>query len=125
MSGGLSPRAVRVQEDIPVSLRSARAMLDEGWHSFGDWLGTGKIATFLREYRSFEDARSYVRSLGLPSEILRGARSAKSGALPADIPTKPSRKYADKGWQGFGDWLGTGTIATFLREYRSFEDARI
>jgi len=30
----------------------------------------------------------------------------RSGALPADIPAAPDR--AGKGWQGYGDWLGTG-----------------
>ena len=34
----------------------------------GDWLGTGTIASYLREYRSFKEARAFVRSLGLKSE---------------------------------------------------------
>ena len=32
--------------------------------------------------------------------------------------------YAEVGWAGMGDWLGTGTIASYLREYRSFKEAR-
>ena len=28
--------------------------------------------------------------------------------LAKDIPTNPQRTYADKGWKGMGDWLGTG-----------------
>ena len=32
----------------------------------------------------------------------------------------PTITYADKGWKGYGDWLGTGKIAERLKEYRSF-----
>ena len=44
--------------------------------------------------------------------------------LPPDIPTVVSSYYKDDGWEGFGDWLGTGTIAIHLRTYRSFIEAR-
>jgi hypothetical protein len=46
------------------------------------------------------------------------------GRLPNDIPAEPGRAYADEGWSGFGDWLGTGTIAARLRKHRSFTMAR-
>jgi hypothetical protein len=32
--------------------------------------------------------------------------------------------YNDKGWVGFGDWLGTGSIKSSLRTYRPFNQAR-
>ena len=34
----------------------------------GDWLGTGTVATHLRKYRSFKEARAFVRGLGLKSQ---------------------------------------------------------
>lgn len=43
---------------------------------------------------------------------------------PDDIPNAPQSTYKNKGWQGVGDWLGTGAIATSEREYRPFEEAR-
>ena len=43
---------------------------------------------------------------------------------PEDIPANPYQTYKDQGWQGFGDWLGTGAIANFNKKYRSFEEAR-
>ena len=36
----------------------------------------------------------------------------------------PNNTYAKDGWAGCGDWLGTDTIAHYLREYRSFKKAR-
>ena len=35
------------------------------WISYGDWLGTGRIANQKRKYRSFEEAREFVRKLKL------------------------------------------------------------
>ena len=94
-----------------------------GWSSWGDWLGSGRVATYKVQYRRFEQARAFARSLGLKTrdEWLRFAQSEK---LPRDIPIKPERTYASKGWSGMGDWLGTGTIAAHLRKYRSFDGAR-
>ena len=45
------------------------------------------------------------------------------GELPADVPKAPWQVYADTGWKGMGDWLGTGRIATRLMVYRSFAAA--
>jgi superfamily II DNA or RNA helicase len=107
--------------DIPTSPNTAYAK--SGWAGFGDWLGTGTIAPRLREYRSFKDARAFARNLGLKSQA-EWSEYCKSGKKPADIPTNPNTTYAEAGWSGMGDWLGTGTIASYLREYRSFKDAR-
>ena len=96
---------------------------NDGWAGWGDWLGTGTVATHLRQYRSFEDARAFVHQLGLKSSAEWRAYS-KSGKLPADIPVAAHGVYANAGWVGMGDWLGTGAIATHLRQYRSFQEAR-
>lgn len=94
------------------------------WSSWGDWLGTGRIATHQRQYLPFEEAREFVRSLGLKSQAeWRQYANAKNGAKPDNIPYKPERTYKDD-WKGMGDWLGTGTLAPKDRVYRSFEDAR-
>ncbi len=96
---------------------------DAGWAGMGDWLGTGTIATHLRQYRPFEEARAFARSLGLRSGK-EWKEFTQSGRLPADIPASPSKTYKDAGWAGMGDWLGTGTVAPHLRQYRPFEEAR-
>jgi hypothetical protein len=113
-------------KDIPS--KPNRTFKDKGWKSLGDWLGTGTVAPRLREYRPFEKARKFARSLGLKSgkewqEFCKGQLPEK-GTLPKDIPASPNNPYRDEGWINWGDWLGTGTIALWLREYRSFEEAR-
>ncbi|MBR34615.1 MAG: hypothetical protein CMH78_03895 [Nitrospinae bacterium] len=93
----------------------------------GDWLGTGKIANKFKKFRTFRQAQKYVRSLRLKSTIewklyLKGEMKGKP-KRPHDIPSMPSRVYKED-WKGMGDWLGTGRIATHLRTYRSFKEAK-
>jgi hypothetical protein len=79
------------------------------WISWGDWLGTGRIADHERKYRPFEEAREFVHSLGLQSET-EWREYCKSGKKPQDIPQKPYRTYKNV-WISWGNWLGTGRIA--------------
>jgi hypothetical protein len=116
----------RLPPDIPATPHQVYAQ--DGWINMGDWLGTGYISLRYREYRPFPKARAFVRKLKLNSEaewyaFSRGLIPTK-GTLPKDIPAKPQRTYAAKGWSGMGDWLGTGTVAPRLRQYRSFAKAR-
>jgi formylglycine-generating enzyme required for sulfatase activity len=108
-------------QDIPASPH--RVYAKDGWVGIGDWLGTGRVANRFRQFRSFNEARAFARRLRLKSEAEWRAY-CKSGKKPANIPASPMHTYADDGWVGMGDWLGTGTIASYLRKYRSFEEAR-
>lgn len=116
----------KLPSDIPASPWNIYA--DKGWAGLGDWLGTGRIADHLRQYRSFKRARAFARSLELRSgsewrEFCKG-RLPNKGFLPTDIPACPNQTYASNGWCGFGDWLGTGTVAPRLRVFRTFKKAR-
>jgi len=123
---GEIPRLGRLPADIPTN--PAKTYVDKGWTGYGDWLGTGTIATHLREYLSFSEARAFARSLKLKNgdewrAFCRG-EMPQSGKLPVDIPANPNNTYADRGWKGMGDWLGTDAVATFRRRYRTFLQAR-
>jgi superfamily II DNA or RNA helicase len=95
----------------------------KGWVSWGDWLGTNRIATFNKAYRSFAAAREFAHRLGLSGQAEWQAW-IKEGELPSDIPSNPQATYKDKGWTGWGDWLGTGRIANRDKIYRPFQEAR-
>ena len=105
--------------DIPASPEYMYAAT--GWAGIGDWLGTGTVATHLRQYRPFNDARAYVRRRGLKSAE-QWKSYCMSGKKPADIPSVPDRTYADDGWIDFGDWLGTGRRAG--KDWQPFRQAR-
>jgi hypothetical protein len=81
---------------------------NKGWISAGDWLGTGRVADHLREYRGFKQARRFVRKLKLKS-YNDWKDYYRSGKLPKDIPTNPGNIYKNKGWNGIGDWLGNSS----------------
>jgi superfamily II DNA or RNA helicase len=96
---------------------------NEGWMSYGDWLGTNIVASSKIIYRDFNSAKKYVQKLKLKTkndwEVYR-----ESGDKPDDIPKYPNGTYKNKGWCGYGDWLGTGTIAFHKINYRNFEEAK-
>ena len=123
---GEMPQLGCLPRDIPSA--PGRTYGDNGWKGMGDWLGTGNIAPYLREYRSFHEARAFVHSLKFKSGtewlLFRRGMLPKLGRLPADIPANPEKTYAYNGWNGMGDWLGTGTIANRIRDYRPFPLAR-
>jgi exonuclease I len=108
-------------EDIPAAPQSTYNQV--GWKGFGDWLGSGYVATNLREYKSFEEARDFVHKLNLKS-LKEWKEYCKSGHKPEDIPANPNRTYNQDGWNTWGDWIGSSIVATQLREYKSFEEAR-
>ena len=76
-----------------------------------------------KKFRSFKDARKFVHTLNLKS-VAEWRKFTKTTKKPDDIPATPDKSYKNKGWIGFGDWLGTGMIAPQLRQYRSFTEAR-
>ncbi len=75
-----------------------------------------------RKWRSFMDARAFVHTLGLKSGAEWNSY-CKSGEKPADIPSAPHQEY-DGEFKGYGDWLATGTMSHWNREYRPFDEAR-
>src|SRR6516164_6896680 len=103
-----SGKIVEIDGDIPVGMKMklgdfAEAISTRIWESVGR-----------ANWRKFEDARAFVRKLGLKNnKEWREYRS--SDRKPADIPAAPDEIYADAGWAGYGDWLGTGNV--WLRQY--------
>jgi superfamily II DNA/RNA helicase len=110
--------------DFPIEIHKAphKYYKNKGWKNLGDFLGTGYIATSQRKYRSFKEAREYARNLNFKSRE-EWIKHTKTPGFPDDIPVGIERAYKDE-WTSMGDFLGSSIVATFLREYRSFEEAR-
>ena len=87
----------------------------------GDWLGTGRVADQLRQYRSFEEARKYVWTLNLRN-WKEWKEFSRAKGFPKDIPMHPNNTYKDKGWVHMRDWLGIERFQS--RVYRPFKEAR-
>ncbi len=105
-------------DDIPNVPRSA---YKKEWKGVGDWLDNGSSRRY--KFRSFEDARKFVHGLKFRNAIEWGTY-CKSGKKPEDIPQSIQQIYKNKGWNGWGDFLGTGNVSSRNYKFRSFEDAR-
>jgi superfamily II DNA or RNA helicase len=93
----------------------------EDWTNLGDWLGTGRVANQNIEYWPFKEARAFARELGLQSgaEWFDWYPTKDASVL---IPKHPEKSYDD--WKNWGDWLGTGRVASQNVNFLSFEEAR-
>lgn len=96
---------------------------DNGWTTWGDWLGSNRIADKFKTYRTFEDAKKYVIKLGIKSQNEWNVYAKSGGDKPDDIPYKPQRTYQSE-WISWGDWLGTNRIADNKKELCTFIEAR-
>jgi len=115
---------------LPPDIPSApdRVYEGKGWVGYGDWLGTGRLHASKIEYRSYKDARAFVRSLGIRTEpewqaYCRGEIHAAS-PRPIDVPSNPHRTYRHAGWVSWGEFLGTGSVALYARTFRPYKAAR-
>jgi len=109
-------------EDIPAS--PWRIYKDEGWIGLWDWLGTDKPKNFKREYLQFNDARKIIHGFKIKRKD-DWMNFLKSGKKSDEIPSVPERVYKNKGWKGWGDWLGTNRIANQNKKYWSFKESSL
>lgn len=88
--------------NIPSSPRTQYQ--NNGWVSFGDWLGSGIVSDWKKKFLPFVEARAFARSLKLKN----GAawRAYCKANPPNDVPANARRFYSGKGWVSTGDWLG-------------------
>ena len=93
----------KIPHDVPS--RPELHYKNDGWKGFGDWLGTGSIATKNRVYLSFNEARDFARSLNLRG-VEEWRQYSKSNKKPDDIPANPGIIYKNNGWKDWVDWLG-------------------
>jgi superfamily II DNA or RNA helicase len=95
---------------------------DPDWKGIGNFLGNPRINFKYIECLTFADAKKKVNKLKLKSRKDWYFYS-KSKKFPLNLPKTPNQKYK-KEWKGWGDFLGTGRIADFLKKFRSYNDAK-
>ncbi len=95
---------------------------EDGWLSWGDWLGTDVIATKYIEFVSFNEAREYARSLRLKN-VNEWWRLTKINR-PSNIPSTPQLAYENNGWNGWDDFLGLKNYRGAKINWIPFEEAR-
>jgi hypothetical protein len=81
-----------------------------------DYGGAGGVSA-KGGFRSFTEAREFVRSLGLKTQVQWFEWSKDN--RPPDIPSTPYRTYRGS-WRGWRDWLGTENL-TFAHYDRDSE----
>ncbi len=96
-----------------------------GWLGWGDFLGTGRIATAKMIFRPFAEAREWARSQNLSSsgqwrEYITAQSDGKS-LRPIDIPSQPDKVYQGKGWLGWADFLDS---ERFEKKFWPYEKSR-
>ncbi len=108
----------------PIDIPSvpSRPYKNEGWINWADWLGKDSFQGNSQKL-TYLEARKIVQKFKLQS-TKEWADFCKSGKKPSSIPNRPSAVYKDNGWNGWGDWLGTKTIANFNKTYMPFEQLK-
>ena len=89
-----------------------------------DWLGSGRIPEKDRVYLDFIKARNFVHPLNLKG-VADWRKYTKTNDFQKEhLPVTPEKHYKNKGWDGYGDFLGTGNIATLEKDFLPYNDAK-
>jgi hypothetical protein len=93
------------------------------WDNIYNDLTTNEIgsACDYSHFLPFEEAREYVRGLGIKNSI-EYSDWCSSGNKPTNIPSDASRKYENEGWLSWLDFLGVipGWVGNFNKESEEF-----
>ena len=92
----------KIKNELPnfISPYPRDTYLYRGWISWGDFLGTNRIADHKREFLSYDDAKQYLKD-NYPN--VKSSRVYRNTKFPNFIHKKPWIKYKDewKGWSVF------------------------
>lgn len=114
-SAGRRPDLPKRPTDVPASPDTTYE--NAGWVSWADFLDSER---FRIKYASYAEASQW----GIANGIKTGDEWATFPDRPENIPASPDKFYATDGWLGWGDFLGTGRIANYLRVLWPYEKAR-
>lgn len=121
--GSIQRRRITSDIDREVNMNSAYRNY---WDNIYNDLTTNEIGSargyLLTEWLPFEEAREYVRGVGLKNseEYYEWEKTDR----PDNIPSNPMKIYENSGWVDIGDYIGTFNKWWGNVEWRNFIDAR-
>lgn len=108
----------------------AKVYKNEGWISYGDFLGTGTIAKQNMTWMSYSEAVALMRAAGIRS-MPEFEQWKNDGNRPNDFPAAPANVYS-KEWKGFREFFGTNFMSyqeakTLVRglKFKSIEEFEV
>jgi predicted helicase len=121
---GEMPHLPKAPEDLPGSPDYSYAT--RGWISWGEFFQSGAIWSKYKKFLPFNEARTFVRNLGLQSitewEAYSANRLPGKPKRPANlIPARPDVEYAEE-WIDWPDFMGYQNKND--RDWWPFEQAR-
>ncbi len=113
----------KIPNNIPIQPHTVYKK--SGWISFGDWLGTGRIADQLKVFLNYEEAKKHIHKLNIKSSS-EFRKLYNLNKIILSIPKAPDQKYKNSGWISWGDFLGTNIVAAQIisKNYLSYEEAK-
>ena len=79
---------------------------NKGWKGWSDFLGKKIISTQDKKFKSYNEAKRYVKKLGIKSSTM-WRNYIKYNEIEEDMPRMPDWTYKAKGyWKGWKDFLG-------------------
>ena len=114
---------VNKPHDLPVNLHKTYSKHRE-WKGISDFLGSSYINTKDRDYLTYEEAEVYMKTIGLKN--LKEWQEFRKSNRPLNIPANPNTHYKNKGWKGYGAFLGNGNKRNKLNaeDFFGFEHAK-
>lgn len=111
--------AAGLPEGVPVDPQTVYGDEFIGWHEF---LGVQLSRDGRKVFWSYERARDWARGAGIKTGV-QWEQMSKDKVLPIGVPAQPYKVYKGK-FQNWGEFLGTGHVATKDKAFMSYEEAK-
>ena len=112
-------REKKLPSDLPAA--PDKHYNNKGWTTWGEFLGTGRVADQLKEFIDYNDLKKIVRKLKISSSSDYQDKYKKIKHKKF-IPGVPATVYKNSGWKNWAEFLGTKKL--YKVKYWSFNKAR-